>query len=395
MRAKQLVLGISGAALLAACSHGAGPSFVPGGFQQPPALRRDAGGFSTIYSFKFLPDGMEPAAGMIAVGSTLYGTTQSGGQGGAGAVFTSSTAGKEHVIYSFGSNGPDGVFPVAGLVSLGGEFYGTTSSGGTSGFGAVYKISKTGSEKLLYSFKGGSDGSGPYAPLVVYKGALYGTTLVGGNKACAQGCGTIFEVTAAGKEHVLYAFKGGSDGIGPVASLVVLGSEFYGTTANGGKDGDGTIFKTNAAGKEQVLYAFKGGDDGGEPEAGLVVLGGTLYGTTNAAGKNFNGVVFSATTSGNENAIYSFKGGSDGANPEANLIVLKGKLYGTTAGGGAAGLGTVFSVTSSGSEHVLHAFKSSEGSDPRAPVVAVNGTLYGTASMGGANGLGSIFKVSP
>lgn len=395
MREKHLVLSISGAALLAACSHGAGASFVPGNFQQTPALRRDAGGFSTIYSFKFLPDGMEPAAGMIAVGNTLYGTTQAGGQGGAGAVFTSSTSGNEHVIYSFGSGGTDGVLPFAGLVSLGGEFYGTTSAGGTSGVGAVYRVSKTGSEKLLYSFKGGSDGSSPYAPLVVYKGALYGTTYVGGNKACPQGCGTVFEVTTAGKEHVLYAFKGNSDGIGPLAGLVVLGSEFYGTTANGGKNGGGTVFKVNAAGKEQLVYAFKGTDDGGEPEAGLVVLGGKLYGTTNTAGKNFNGVVFSTTTSGHENAIYSFKGGADGANPEANLIVLKGKLYGTTAGGGAAGFGTVFSVTTSGSEHVLHAFKSSEGSDPRAPVVAVNGTLYGNTSMGGANGLGTIFRVSP
>ena len=95
----------------------------------------------------------------------LYGTTEVGGQGDAGAVFTSTTAGKERVLYSFGINNPDGVFPVAGLVVLNGIFYGTAISGGQNGFGAVFKVDKSGKESLVYSFKGSNDGSGPYAAL--------------------------------------------------------------------------------------------------------------------------------------------------------------------------------------------------------------------------------------
>jgi uncharacterized repeat protein (TIGR03803 family) len=386
---------ILAAALLAACSHGGGLSPLPSA-AGAPAARADAGGFKSLYSFQFPPDAELPVAGMVASGGTLYGTTQEGGRGDAGAVFATSTTGKEHVVYGFGTGGgADGVFPVAGLVVLGGKFYGTAFSGGTHGFGAVFSVDKSGNESQIYSFAGGKDGDAPSAALVVFKDALYGTTTVGGGSAkCSQGCGTVFEVTTAGKEHVLHAFKG-SDGIGPVASLIPVGSELYGTTPSGGKNGDGAIFKISASGKLDVIYSFKGMDDGGEPEASLVSVGGKLYGTTNEAGKNFNGTVFVTTTGGSESAIYSFRGGNDGANPEAALIAVKGKLYGTTAGGGSGNSGTIFSVTTSGTEHVLHSFASSEGSDPRAPLVALNGTLYGTASGGGTNGLGAIFKVSP
>lgn len=390
------VLGILGAAAtLSACAHAGGVSALPANVAAP-TVRTDAGGFTSLYSFKGQPDGSAPAAGMVALGSTLYGTTQGGGQGGAGAVFTTSTAGKEHVLHSFGSSGPDGVFPVAGLVLLGGVFYGTASNGGDHGFGAVFKITKAGKESLIYSFKGGTDGSQPYAPLVAEGGVLYGTTYVGGNQNCTQGCGTVFSVTPSGTEHLIYSFKGGSDGQGPLANLVVINSVLYGTTGAGGKNGVGTIFKTSKSGSEKVLHSFGSGFDGAEPEAGLLNDGGKLYGTTNGAGKNFNGTVFVATTGGSEHVLYNFKGGSDGANPEANLILLNGALYGTTAGGGTPNLGTVFGVNTSGKEHVLHAFKTqSEGSDPRAPLTVVNGALYGTTSLGGSSQMGTIFKVTP
>ena len=387
---------IAASAVLAGCAHAGGSPALPSGYGAPLAVPNAS--FKSLYSFKSIPDGMEPAGGMVVLNGTLYGTTQVGGQGDAGAVFASSTAGNERVLYSLGTGGgADGVFPVAGLVVLNGIFYGTATSGGQNGFGAVFKIDKSGKESLVYSFKGSNDGSGPYAALTPYKGALYGTTIQGGGSSkCPQGCGTVFEVTTAGKEHVVYAFKGASDGAAPVSNVIAVNSALFGTTADGGKNGTGTIFKTSTAGKEQVLHSFGSGLDGSEPEAGLVNLNGKLYGTTNSGGQHANGTVFSTTTAGGEHVVYDFKGGSDGANPEANLIAVKSTLYGTTAGGGTAGLGTVFSVSPSGSEHALHAFKSSsEGSDPRAPLVADGGSLYGTTSMGGTTGVGTIFKVTP
>ncbi len=311
--------------MLAGCAHAGGTPAVPS-YGAPFAVPEVA--FKSLYSFKMIPDGMEPAGGMVVLNGTLYGTTQVGGQGDAGAVFASSTAGKERVLYSLGTGGgPDGVFPVAGLVVLNGVFYGTATSGGQSGFGAVFKVDKSGKESLVYSFKGGNDGSGPYAALIAYKGALYGTTIQGGGSSnCPQGCGTVFQVTTAGKEHVVYAFKGGNDGAAPVSNVIVVNSALLGTTADGGKNGTGTIFKTSTAGKEQALHSFGSGLDGSEPEAGLVSLNGKLYGTTNTGGQHFNGTVFSTTTAGGEHVVYDFKGGSDGANPEANLIAVQEHL---------------------------------------------------------------------
>ena len=386
-------------AVLAACSSRASMPFVAapaGTANRISSTAAPDAGFSVPYIFKGLPDGAVPAAGLIAFNGTLYGTTQGGGAGGAGAIFTTTPGGTEHVIYSFGSQSPDGVFPAAELTVLSNTLYGTATSGGSHGFGAIFKTDKTGHERVVYSFNGGSDGAAPYARLAAHNGALYGTTYTGGgSKNCQQGCGTVFSVTPSGTERVLYAFKGGSaDGIGPLAPIVFVGSEMYGTTGAGGKFGTGTIFKVSTAGKEQVLHHFGASLDGTEPEAGLVSLGGKLYGTTNTGGTHFNGTVFYTTTSGGEHVIYNFKGGSDGANPEAALSTYNGKLYGTTAGGGTSNLGTVFAVGTGGNESVLHSFKSADGSDPRARLLLFNGQFYGTASMSG-KGFGTIFKASP
>ena len=50
----------------------------------------------------------------------------------------------------------------------------------------------------------------PYAPLLVVNGMLYGTTAAGRTK----NHGTVFAVSTSGDEHVVYSFKGGTDGAG-------------------------------------------------------------------------------------------------------------------------------------------------------------------------------------
>jgi uncharacterized repeat protein (TIGR03803 family) len=82
------------------------------------------------------------------------------------------------------------------LINVNGTLYGTTWSGGSSNGGTVYRISTTGSEKVLYSFAGGSDGAHPSAALLNVKGTLYGTTAYGGGgSGCGSGCGTVFALT--------------------------------------------------------------------------------------------------------------------------------------------------------------------------------------------------------
>ena len=68
----------------------------------------------------------------------------------------------------------------------------TTYLGGASDFGTVFKLDTTGTETVLHSFTGGADGAILYGGLVRDKaGNLYGTTSNGG----ASGVGTVFKIT--------------------------------------------------------------------------------------------------------------------------------------------------------------------------------------------------------
>ena len=151
---------------------------------------------------------------------TLYGTTWWGGLAcSCGAIFEISLSGKERTLYRF-KGGTDGARPAAGLINVNGTLYGTTSQGGASNDGTIFKITTSGTETVLYSFKGETDGMDPEANLLNINGTLYGSTVLGGGSGCrgGQGCGTIFKVTMSGTETVLYRFEGRTDGAKPVAA---------------------------------------------------------------------------------------------------------------------------------------------------------------------------------
>lgn len=322
-----------------------------------------------------------------------------------------------NVIYSFkgyiSGRTDDGRHPAAGLFNANGTLYGTTYYGGVRrrfldgihpdnrypGFGTVYSITTAGNESVLYAFKGVqtsfSDGVYPEAPVIGIHGTLYGTTLLGG----ANKIGTVFSVTSSGAETVLHSFAGQpSDGSNPTAGLVNVNGTLYGTTAGGGKNDDGTVFSITPSGTETVLHSFAGKPkDGNRPGAALHDVDGVLYGTTGAGGTNDFGTVFSITPSGKETVLYSFKGGTaDGVAPRAGLIDVKGTLYGTAEGGGVRGRGTAFTITPSGKETVLYNFRglANDGTSPGSTLVYVKGMLYGTLSGGTSNRHGAVFSLT-
>ena len=163
--------------------------------------------------------------------------------------------------------------------------------------GTAFVLAPGGNERIIH---GGKDGAVPEAGLVMDgQGNLYGTTSQGGGSGCqSEGCGTVFELTAAGTEMVLYRFAGGSDGLGPTANLIFDGQgNLYGTTVRGGDFDWGTVFELTPGGTETVLYSFSGGTDGGYPATGLIIDSqGKLYGTTefggSAAAPGGFGIVF-------------------------------------------------------------------------------------------------------
>jgi uncharacterized repeat protein (TIGR03803 family) len=208
---------------------------------------------------------------------------------GCGTVFSVTTSGKETVVHRFAA-GSDGWYPSLGdLIDVKGVLYGTTpDGGGSSDGGIVYSITPAGVEKVLYAFQTASDGNSPEGSLIDVNGVLYGTTNAGGNSsACSGGCGVVFAISTKGAEKVVYRFAGGSDGAFPEAGLIDVNGVLYGTTTNGGggigcfdADHCGTVFSVTTAGAETVLYGFAGGHDGDWPTAPLTNVNGTLYGTT-------------------------------------------------------------------------------------------------------------------
>jgi uncharacterized repeat protein (TIGR03803 family) len=334
------------------------------------------------------------------------------------SVVQTSRAQTYSVLHAFTGKG-DGQFPSASLLrDAEGNLHGTTEYGGAFDYGTVFKVDTVGHETVLHSFSGG-DGLFPYADLIEDKnGDLYGTTTNGGASeggSCFHGCGTVFKLDKDGKERVLYAFTGQTDGGNPEAGLVRdAAGTLYGTATTGGDlscrqwiPGCGVVFKVDKNGKETVLHAFTGGADGDRPSGSLIRdKAGNLYGVTYFGGASGNGVVFKLDPKGRETVLYGFLGTTDGNGPAGSLVRdPDGNFYGETLAGGDSscdpyrnGCGVVFELNKAGKETVLYTFTG--GSDGALPIGGLirssKGNLYGTTGgvLGGCPyGCGTIFKI--
>jgi uncharacterized repeat protein (TIGR03803 family) len=300
-------------------------------------------------------DGEYVTSGVVAdEQGNLYGTTGYGGTSNWGIIYKLDTTGNLTVLHSFGGCADGGLPIYSNLILSKGNLYGVTSSGGEQTcreyWGTVFKSSTAGKYKLLHTFayvngQVNPDGYNPVGSVALLNGLVYGTTQAGGT----AGWGTAFQMGPGKNESALYSFQNGSDGIIPAGGLI-LGKDgrFYGTTEEGGAPEFGTVFAVDSAGTETVLHTFTGtGSDGAYPVAGLVQdAAGNLYGTTQQGGKEGNGTVFEVATDGKFATLHSFMSGTtDGQLPFAGLAIdTNGDLYGTTEVGGTYGVGAVFRV---------------------------------------------------
>ncbi len=123
-------------------TYAGGSTYCPGGYYCGTVFRvTTSGGETVLYNFKGHRDGANPAAPLIAVNGTLYGTTQDGGFSSGGTVFKTTMSGRESVLHSFAYGGKEGGSSTAGLTDVDGALYGSTEFGGTSGTGTVFRIS--------------------------------------------------------------------------------------------------------------------------------------------------------------------------------------------------------------------------------------------------------------
>ena len=210
----------------------------------------------------------------------------------------------------------------------------------------------------------------------------------------------------------LYYFSG-TDGSDPDGGVIVdAAGDLFGTTANGGANGDGTVFELvngrpgfpplNPDGSPaqpdhtlQTLIEFNGGN-GDLSESGLTAdAAGDLFGTTQYGGATLGnggtgGTVFEITKTG---AGFDFGfNGTNGANPwDAPLIAdAAGDLFGTSGY-------TVYEIakTAGGGYNPPTALTTDglAGTTRSSLLLDTAGDLFGTTYDGGANGDGTAFEL--
>jgi uncharacterized repeat protein (TIGR03803 family) len=368
---------------------------------------------TVLYSFKGSPDGATPCCMTPIMDKTgnLYGTTLNGGAYNLGTVWKLTPSGVETVLWSFG-NGTDGAAPIGMTMDKSGNLLGTTSAGGAYALGTAFRIAPSGTETVLWSFGNGADGSlpGGTGPVVDNAGNLYGTTTAGGS----YGIGTVFEITSSGTEEILWNFGANpQDQPAPQGITLAKNGNLYGTSF--GVSGVvnrmfGTVWALTPAGTETVLYTFDpiNKKDGDEPDGNVALdSNGNIYGTCHTgASKTVNGTVFKLTPAGTETSIHVFNARREPTQPYSNTTLKGRKLYGTTYDGvGAYEGGGVWETTRSGKETVLHVFEEggTDGYGSNSGIVVDKaGNLYGTTNYGGGtscdivhSGCGTVFKVTP
>ena len=339
---------------------------------------------------------MNPFAPVVDTAGNVYATSENGGAHGEGTVFKVAPTGKITILYSFGANPTDGTFPGVSLVRDNtGNLYGVTITGGTLGFGIVFKLTSAGKETVLHNFSyyGGSSLARDSS------GNLYGYESLGN--------GSLFKLTPSGVYSTLYSFcsqTNCTDGFQPSGGPIVKSDgSIYGTAAGGDFDLS-VVFKVTAQGVETVLHSFAGGPDGENAGTRLTQdNAGNLYGT--AGGGDFsNGIVFKVDSSGNYSVLYSFcalANCADGSFPRGPVVLdTAGNIYGVTEEGGldTFAYGVAYKISPTGIESVLYDAPGAAGSGApglgTALAIDSKGNLYGSTWNGGAAHNGSVYKLT-
>jgi uncharacterized repeat protein (TIGR03803 family) len=279
-------------------------------FQMTPT-----GKVSTIYSFcseTNCSDGEYPNPDpVLGSDGNLYGTAPAGANGpgtGFGTFYKMTLGGKLTTLYSFCPSSPcdDGVSPNGVILASDGNFYGTTPVAGKFDAGTIYQISPTGQFKLLYTFCSSAkcaDGADPNPPIQGRDGNFYGTTSSGGTN---EG-GVVYELTPSGTYTVLHNFCAPNDttcNTGSVPSPLVqdANGNLFGTTVSGVQ----AVFEITSTHQYRVLHRFNSTVGGTLPSSGLTLANdGNFYGMTGGGGVAGEGTIFEITPAGKFTSLYS------------------------------------------------------------------------------------------
>ncbi len=253
-----------------------------------------AGKINTTHAFDG-GDGNQIGPLAFYADGTFLGTSGIGGDGGWGEVFSISPQGDVSILHSFSFGDPDQEYPISLVLGADGNYYGTNLgiaeyAGGSGQAGTIWKLTPTGTFTTLHVFDW-ADGAQPLsAPIQGLDGNLYGTTSNGG----PSGNGVVYRISPSGLYSIVYAFSGGADGSSPRGGII-WGStgNLYGSTYSGGDSGWGTLFEVTTSGSLTTLHEFSGRIDGGSPDAALLETSpGVFVGSTESGGSRGFGTVY-------------------------------------------------------------------------------------------------------
>jgi uncharacterized repeat protein (TIGR03803 family) len=245
----------------------------------------------------------------------------------------------------------------------------------------------------LRSFDG-TNGASPFAGLTAdAAGNLYGSTQQGG----PDGQGTIYRLAAGTFAFSTVVSFSGTNGANPSAMLLRdPAGNLYGTTQQGGSGNAGTVFRLNPATNSLTTLVNFNETTGRYPSARLTAdVAGNLYGTTERGGPSDYGTVFRVANGTNALTTLAIFNLNNGAYPQSPLLIdAAGNIRGTAEQGGSSGRGTVFQIAAgTGVLSTLATFTGAHGQDPTGDLVAdAAGNLYGTTTYGGASESGTVFK---
>ena len=324
-----------------------------------------AGALNTATSQFTNSEGESPQAKLALSGGWLYGSAEYGGTLGNGTLFKLDTNGNNFsVLHTFANGTTDGANPNGELVVSGTFLYGTTQLGGNGGLGTIFRINTNGSGfTIIHPFTSDSTNGGQPNGVTLSGGTLYGTTYSGGT----SGWGTVFKIGTNGTGFLqLKSFSApnppnfagtNSDGARPMSGLTVVSAplqidRLYGTTPYGGTSSNGVVFTILATGTGftnlhnfNAFESFGDNTGGANPRGKLVVAGNTVYGTAEYGADSGGGVFAVATDGSDSNMRWIFgQNVNDGRVPAAGLALVGSTVYGTTEFGGNVGAGTVYSL---------------------------------------------------
>ena len=375
---------------------------------------------TVLHNFTGQGDGSDPYSGVtLDQQGRIYGTTYDGGTHQYGVVYRLVREGQGWVfspLYSFGSQANDGQNPIARVVfGPDGLLYGTTSEGGTEGYGTVFSLQPPPTackavlcpwiETVIHNFTF-DDGVDPgYGDLTFDQaGNIYGTTF-----NSSGGGGVVFKLTRSGSgwtESVLWHFTGGSDGSYPVSGVILDNAgNLYGTTSSDGSRGSGTVYKlspTQSGWTETTLYSFDSSECCGD--GGLTWdTHGNLFGISGIPpGKGeVHAMVYELTSqNGSWTLTWRHDFGSQNEGPIASpTFDSHGNLYGPLPDG-SSGFGLIFRLTPSGNDWLYNPFyqfsncNSGSACEPLGTLTFdANGNMFGTALGGGR--FGTVWEITP